>query len=193
MDVSADLTELGRTPIAVVSAGVKSILDIGRTLEYLETEGVTVGNFGSSKDFPAFFSRKSGFQVLLFYILCRLYYIAPFFSVHGTSNLQHKLPKCYVSSIPWSLVLANVIIDAQDRLRLSSGALIGCPIPVEYEEAGLRIQSSVEQAIRESEEYGVNKKGKDVTPWLLWRVAELTGGASIPNSKSCQIVFPYTF
>ena len=63
LDVSADLTELGRTPVAVVCAGVKSILDIGRTLEYLETEGVTIASFGSdSRDFPAFFSAKSGFQ-----------------------------------------------------------------------------------------------------------------------------------
>ena len=62
LDVSADLTELGRTPVAVVCAGVKSILDIGRTLEYLETEGVTVASFGDSRDFPAFFSAKSGFH-----------------------------------------------------------------------------------------------------------------------------------
>ncbi|KAG2468853.1 YOW5 protein, partial [Polypterus senegalus] len=61
MDVSADLTELGRTPIAVVSAGVKSILDIGRTLEYLETQGVSVATFGKSCDFPAFFVSRSGF------------------------------------------------------------------------------------------------------------------------------------
>lgn len=47
MDVSADLTELGRTDICVVSAGVKSILDIGRTLEFLETQGVTVIGFGT--------------------------------------------------------------------------------------------------------------------------------------------------
>ena len=63
MDVSADLTELGRTPVAVVSAGVKSILDIGRTLEYLETQGVTVVTYGELRDFPAFFSQSSGFQV----------------------------------------------------------------------------------------------------------------------------------
>ncbi|XP_041254655.1 pseudouridine-metabolizing bifunctional protein C1861.05-like isoform X6 [Onychostruthus taczanowskii] len=62
LDVSADLTELGRTPVAVVSAGVKSILDIGRTLEYLETQGVCVAAFGESREFPAFFSRQSGFQ-----------------------------------------------------------------------------------------------------------------------------------
>lgn len=63
MDISADLTELGRTSVAVVSAGVKSILDIGRTLEYLETQGVTVATYGERRDFPAFFSRSSGFQV----------------------------------------------------------------------------------------------------------------------------------
>ncbi|XP_073687504.1 uncharacterized protein [Garra rufa] len=61
LDVSADLTELGRTPVAVVSAGVKSILDIGRTLEFLETQGVCVATYGDSKSFPAFFSRESGF------------------------------------------------------------------------------------------------------------------------------------
>ncbi|XP_064652421.1 uncharacterized protein LOC135503064 [Lineus longissimus] len=62
MDISADLTELGRTPVAVVSAGVKSILDIGRTLEYLETQGVGVFSYGPTKDFPAFFTPKSGFD-----------------------------------------------------------------------------------------------------------------------------------
>ncbi|KAL0479044.1 pseudouridine synthase/ kinase [Acrasis kona] len=61
MDISADLTELGRTPLCVVSAGVKSILDIPRTLEYLETSGVTVASFGTS-EFPAFFTSKSGYK-----------------------------------------------------------------------------------------------------------------------------------
>uniref|UniRef100_A0A3Q0R1B9 Zgc:136858 n=1 Tax=Amphilophus citrinellus TaxID=61819 RepID=A0A3Q0R1B9_AMPCI len=61
LDISADLTELGRTPIAVISAGVKSILDIGRTLEFLETQGVCVATYGASKNFPAFFSPQSRF------------------------------------------------------------------------------------------------------------------------------------
>lgn len=61
-DISADLTELGRTDVAVVSAGVKSILDIGLTLEYLETLGVPVIGFGTD-EFPAFFTRESGFRV----------------------------------------------------------------------------------------------------------------------------------
>ena len=61
MDVSADLTELGRTPVAVVCAGVKSILDIGRTLEFLETQGVCVATLGPSNAFPAFYTADSGF------------------------------------------------------------------------------------------------------------------------------------
>lgn len=61
MDVSADLRELGRTPVTVVSAGVKNILDISRTLEYLETEGVPVITYGS-KYFPGFFSPSSGIE-----------------------------------------------------------------------------------------------------------------------------------
>ncbi|KAG0005717.1 hypothetical protein BGZ80_009623 [Entomortierella chlamydospora] len=65
MDASADLTELGRTPVAVVCAGVKSILDIGRTLEFLETQGVTVATYGQTLDFPAFFTRTSGFKSML--------------------------------------------------------------------------------------------------------------------------------
>ena len=60
LDVSADLTELGRTPVAVVCAGAKSILDIPRTLEYLETQGVTVATFGRTCEFPAFFTAHSG-------------------------------------------------------------------------------------------------------------------------------------
>ncbi|GLV41612.1 uncharacterized protein CBL_06841 [Carabus blaptoides fortunei] len=60
LDISADLTELGRNSIAVVSSGVKSILDIPRTLEYLETQGVFVAAYGQTSDFPAFYSRKSG-------------------------------------------------------------------------------------------------------------------------------------
>lgn len=64
MDVSADLTELGRTPVAVVSSGCKSFLDIPKTLEYLETQGVAVATFADGRegnvDFPAFWSRDSG-------------------------------------------------------------------------------------------------------------------------------------
>ncbi|KAI9756526.1 MAG: hypothetical protein M1815_003397 [Lichina confinis] len=67
LDVSADLRELGRTPLAVISSGCKSFLDIPRTMEYLETEGVTVATFADDGDesvveFPGFWSRKSGIK-----------------------------------------------------------------------------------------------------------------------------------
>ena len=61
MDISADLTEMSQTNVAVISAGVKSILDIGLTLEYLETLGVPVVTY-RSEDFPSFYSRKSGYK-----------------------------------------------------------------------------------------------------------------------------------
>lgn len=62
MDISADLMELGRSRLAVVSSGVKSILDIGRTLEYLETQGVCVATFQvEDRSFPAFYTRSSGY------------------------------------------------------------------------------------------------------------------------------------
>lgn len=62
LDISADLTELGRTPVAVVCAGCKSILDIEKTLEFLETQGVPVVTHGPNKNFPAFYTPKSGHQ-----------------------------------------------------------------------------------------------------------------------------------
>lgn len=64
MDISADLTELSRTPVAVICSGCKGFLDIPRTLQYLETQGVAVATFADGRagpvDFPAFWSRDSG-------------------------------------------------------------------------------------------------------------------------------------
>ncbi|MFC6875966.1 pseudouridine-5'-phosphate glycosidase [Flavobacterium myungsuense] len=61
MDISADLTEMGQTNVAIVAAGVKSILDIGLTLEYMETLGIPVVTYGQN-EFPSFYSSKSGFD-----------------------------------------------------------------------------------------------------------------------------------
>lgn len=70
LDISADLDELGRTPVAVICSGAKAILDLGRTLEYLETKGVTVTTLGpEGVDIPAFYSRESGIRVHLSFIL----------------------------------------------------------------------------------------------------------------------------
>uniref|UniRef100_A0A1B6M7Z3 Carbohydrate kinase PfkB domain-containing protein n=1 Tax=Graphocephala atropunctata TaxID=36148 RepID=A0A1B6M7Z3_9HEMI len=87
MDISADLTELGRTRLAVVCSGVKSILDIGRTLEYLETQGVCVATFGPTSDFPAFYTRRSG-------------HLAPYqvTSAEEAANLVHSLDQLQLQS-----------------------------------------------------------------------------------------------
>ncbi|KAJ7169834.1 indigoidine synthase A-like protein [Mycena filopes] len=149
MDISADLLELTRCPVGLVSAGVKSILDIGRTLEYLETLGIPVIPYSDLKEFPAFFTPRSGFQT------------------------------------PWNVndpTTAAKMLYAQWQLGFQGGALIAVPIPEEYAAKGEAIQQAVAEAVRESEENGMAKRGKDATPWLLARVAELTGSESIDSN-----------
>ncbi|KIK94082.1 hypothetical protein PAXRUDRAFT_33730 [Paxillus rubicundulus Ve08.2h10] len=149
MDVSADLHELSRCPVGLVSAGVKSILDIGRTLEHLETLGVPVISYAESNDFPAFFTRRSGFKS------------------------------------PWNVddpKTAARILYTQKQLGMLNGALFAVPIPESYEAIGAVLQEAVETAVRESEEAGVSKLGKEVTPWLLKRVGELTCGKSLESN-----------
>ncbi|KAH4973592.1 hypothetical protein HBI78_003890 [Parastagonospora nodorum] len=121
MDISADLTELGRTPVTVVSSGCKSFLDIPRTLEYLETEGVGVGTFADGRegkvDFPAFWSRDSGV----------------------------KSPTTIADEIE-----AAAIIHAQHMLQIQSGLLFANPVPTEHaipkEEMDVVIAEALRQA-----------------------------------------------
>lgn len=143
LDVSADLTELGRTPVCVVSAGIKSILDIPRTLEVLETNGVAVAALGAD-EFPAFFTRRSG---------C-------------AAPLRVETPR-----------EAAELVHASSQLGLGSGILIGVPIPAEAEAEAGSVQAAIDLALREAEAAGV--AGRDATPFLLRRVAEITGGASL--------------
>ncbi|KAL4806459.1 Indigoidine synthase A like protein-domain-containing protein [Aspergillus unguis] len=122
MDISADLTELGRTPVAVVSSGCKSFLDIPRTLEYLETEGVCVGTFADGRqgpvDIPAFFSRDSGI----------------------------KSPKSIENEAE-----AAAIIYAQSRLPVSSGILLANPVPAEHSIPQSDIDAAINEAVRIAE------------------------------------------
>ncbi|GAB4823379.1 hypothetical protein N2152v2_010425 [Parachlorella kessleri] len=143
LDISADLTELGRTPVAVVCAGVKSILDIPRTLEYLETQGVCVAALGSD-EFPAFFTPASG---------CR----AP----------------ARVDSPAQAAAMAH----AARRLGLEGGMVLGVPIPAHQAAAGAEVESAIQQALSESDAQGIT--GNDITPFLLQRIQELTGGRSL--------------
>ncbi|TXT11056.1 hypothetical protein VHUM_01807 [Vanrija humicola] len=150
MDISADLLELGRTPMMVVCAGAKSILDLPRTLEVLETQGVCVATFGESADFPAFYTPSSGVQS------------------------------------PWrvgSVSDAAAAVYTGLTLPSPTATLLAVPIPAEYGPRGDKVQAAVEQAVRESVEQGIDKRGKEVTPWLLKRVGELTQGSALELSQ----------
>ncbi|XP_065568312.1 uncharacterized protein LOC136032096 isoform X3 [Artemia franciscana] len=143
-DISADLTELGRTSITVICSGVKSILDIDKTLEYLETEGVCVVAFGDSKEFPAFFTSTSGFM-------------AP-------------------ASVSSPSEAANIIFS-RDQIGLENGILIAVPIPVEFEANKEQINEAIQKALVKAESMGI--KGKNITPFLLEEVNEITKGKSL--------------
>ena len=151
MDISADLEELGQTPVMVVCAGAKSILDIGLTLEYLETKGVPVIGFGTDT-LPAFYTRESDFGV------------------------------DYRIDTPKELAAA---FKAGIEMGMKSGMLVANPIPEEFAMPKATIDAAIAQAVAESVEKGI--KGKETTPFLLARVAELTGGDSL--ASNIQLVF----
>ncbi len=142
-DTSADLTEMSMTNVAVVSAGVKSILDIGLTLETLETLGVPVLAYGTD-EFPAFFSRCSG----------------------------HEAPQRADSAAEIAAVMA-----AKWDLGIAGGIAVVNPILEEDEIPADEINGIIDQAIADMEARGIH--GKEVTPYLLGRIVEITGGASL--------------
>lgn len=148
MDVSADLTELGHTDVTVVCAGVKSILDIGRTLEVLETLGVPVIGVGSA-EFPSFYSRASGFR-------------APM-SVPG---VEEGGPEQIAG-----------IMRAKWRLGLPGGIVLANPVPADEEIPVDEMQLFIDQALADCDRLGIT--GKDITPYLLGRIVEITGGRSL--------------
>jgi pseudouridine-5'-phosphate glycosidase len=143
MDISADLTELSLTDVAVVSAGVKSLLDIGRTLEVLETLGVPVVTMGSD-DFPSFYSRSSGFASPL--------------------RLEEPAEVAAAMRAKWGLGLAG-------------GMVVANPIPVADEIPEAEIGALIAQAVGEAAQRGIT--GAAITPFLLGRIVELSGGESL--------------
>jgi pseudouridine-5'-phosphate glycosidase len=143
MDVSADLTELSRTEVAVVSAGVKSILDIGRTLEVLETLGVPVVGYGTD-EFPSFFSRSSG--------------------VAAPMRVDTPEEVAALMAATWDL-------------GLGSGVSVANPVPAEDEMARADIDDVIARALADCDERGIT--GKDITPYLLGRIVELSDGRSL--------------
>ena len=151
MDISADLEELANTPVMVICAGAKSILDLGLTLEYLETHGVPVIGYGT-KELPAFYTRVSGFGV------------------------------DYELDSPEELARA---FHVQRELGLKGGMLVTNPIPTEYSMDPKVINAAIDEAVRQCEAQGIH--GKAITPFLLAKVKELTGGDSLDSN--IQLVF----
>ena len=125
MDISADLTELGRTRVAVVSSGCKGFLDIPRTLEYLETQGCLVSTFADGRtsniDFPGFWARNSGTKT------------------PSVVNTERE---------------AAAMILSQEKLDIESGLLFANPIPEEFAIPLPEISSAIETAVREANEKG---------------------------------------
>lgn len=143
LDVSADLTELSLTDVAVVSAGVKSLLDIGRTLEVLETLGVPVISVGSD-EFPSFYSRSSGFAAPL--------------RLDDVGDIAGAMRAKWGLGLAGGIVVANPIPEADEIPQAQIGALI-------------------EQALAEADRLGI--AGAAITPYLLGRIVELSGGESL--------------
>ncbi|AUU86225.1 pseudouridine-5'-phosphate glycosidase [Leclercia sp. LSNIH1] len=150
-DISADLQELAKTNVAVVCAGAKSILDLGLTTEYLETNGVPLIGY-QTQSLPAFFCRTSPFEVSI--------------------RLDSAEAIARAMAVKW-------------QTGLNGGLVVANPIPEQFAMPEETINGAIDQAVKEAEEQGVT--GKASTPFLLARVAELTGGDSLKSN--IQLVF----
>ena len=142
-DISADLTELGKTDVLVVAAGAKAILDVPKTLEVLETQGVPVVGY-QTDSLPAFWTRESNLDVPL--------------RMDSTSQISD-------------------FMKVRDELNLNSGILIANPIPEIDEIPAKTINNYIEKAQAEMENNNIS--GKQVTPFLLKRIFELSNGSSL--------------
>ena len=151
MDISADLEELAHTPVMVVCAGAKSILDLGLTLEYLETHGVPVMGYGT-EELPAFYTRRSGFKVD--------------YRVDSPAELAR-------------------IFSVQQELGFHGGMLVTNPIPEEFSMDPEVINKAINDAVGEANAKGIH--GKEITPFLLDRIQQLTGGDSLHSN--IELVF----
>lgn len=145
-DISRDLEELASLNICVVCAGAKSILDLGLTLEYLETKGVEVIGYQTDV-LPAFYSRMSAYKV----------------------NYRLDDPKAIAD-----------LLHAKWSLGLTGGAVIANPIPEAYSMDHHAIDQAITKALAEANEKGI--QGQHVTPFLLAKIKEITGGESLESN-----------
>jgi pseudouridine-5'-phosphate glycosidase len=142
-DISADLPELSRRPVVVVCAGAKAILDLPATLEYLETVGVPVLGY-QTNEFPAFFSRNSGYPV--------------------STRVDSPAEVAAIAFSHW-------------EMGLESSILVVLPPPEEVALPLEDVNLAIGQALSDAKRAGI--RGQEVTPFLLHKVSELTGNASL--------------
>ena len=145
-DISSDIHQFARSNVAVVTAGAKAILDLGLTLEMLETLGVPVVGF-QTNEFPSFYSRSSGYRLSM------------------RCDTLHEVVE---------------LMKAQWRLGMKGGIVIANPVPEQHEIPAGEIDPAIEKALAEATEKGIS--GKEVTPFLLARLAELTEGRSLESN-----------
>ncbi len=145
-DVSRDLYELGERNITVVCAGAKAILDIPKTLEVLESQGVSVLSY-QSETFANFYCRET----------------------------KHGVDMVFATPLE-----AAQVIKAKREFSLSGGILISNPCPEEYAMPHEKIDAIIEEAVSEADKQNI--KGKNITPFLLRRITELTGGESLETN-----------
>lgn len=178
MDVSADLTELGRTPMAVVSSGCKGFLDIPRTLEYLETQGVGVMSFADGRegdvDFPAFWSRDG---------------VPSPFTIHNEADAAAVICEycaLYVKTLMRQhgnrMLRGCFLVVAQRNMHMDSGILLANPIPAEHSIPKAKMDALILQALQDAEAAG--SKGSRNTPFVLQRIRELSQGRSVAANRA---------
>ena len=148
LDVSSDLTALASHPVAVVSAGAKAILDLPRTLEYLETLGVPVIGY-RTLDFPGFYTPSTGLR------------------------LAHRVD---------SPAAAAALFAAHLQVHPSRGLLLVNPIPAADALDAAQVERAIDAALRAAAGAGVS--GKQLTPFLLARIAESTALESLRSNRA---------
>lgn len=146
MDISTDLDELSRTNVCVVCAGAKAILDLEKTLEYLETKGVLVLGYQTNK-LPAFYTKTSPYDV----------------------NYRVDNPK----------EIAEVLKNKWD-MEIDGGVLVTNPIPDEFSLDEEVMNKAIDDALIEMDKLGIT--GKKVTPFLLSKIKDITGGESLKSN-----------
>lgn len=140
-DISRDLEELAVRNIVIVSSGVKSILDVQKTFEYLETKGILVVGY-KTNEFPTFYSRSSGFEI---------------------PEVDEKI--------------VSHIFKEKLKLGMQGAVLVANPIPQEYEIPFKTMEKWIEEALSELKKNNIH--GKQVTPFLLSRIHEISHGESL--------------